>query len=102
MPPAFYRGFHTGIFEYLTILLPYLGIHAMNLENQINKVLQSRKADTDMLNVMEALGYDQDKFQEAFDVALAMDNKNLVKLIYSNYNQGKVIVEFTLLANKAV
>jgi hypothetical protein len=72
----------------------------MNLENKIDKVLQSRKPDSDMVNVMESLGYEQDKFQEAFDVALAMDNRNLVKLIYSNYNQSKVVVEFTLLANK--
>ena len=71
----------------------------MNLEALIKKVLQSRKPDTDMVNVMEALDYGQDKFQEAFDVALAMDNRNLVKLIYSNFNQSKVIVEFTLLAS---
>jgi hypothetical protein len=53
-----------------------------------------------MINVLEALGYGTDKFQEAFDVALEMDNRNLVKLIYSNFNAGKVIVEFTLLAKK--
>jgi hypothetical protein len=70
----------------------------MDLEHQIKAVLRSRRADTDMLNVMEALGYGADKFQEAFDVALAMDNRDLVKLIYSNFNAGKVIVEFTLLA----
>lgn len=72
----------------------------MSLEDQINKVLQSRRDDTDMLNVMEALGYNQENFQQAFDVALAMDNRNLVKLIYSNYNQNKVVVEFTLLAGR--
>jgi hypothetical protein len=53
-----------------------------------------------MINVMEALGYGPDRFQEAFDVALEMDNRNLVKLIYSNFNAGKVVVEFTLLAKK--
>lgn len=72
----------------------------MNLDDQIKKVLHSRKPDTDMVNVMESLGYGPEKFQEAFDVALEMDNRNLVKLIYSNFNQGKVIVEFTLLATK--
>ena len=51
-----------------------------------------------MLNVMDALGLTQDQFQDAFDIALEMDNRNLVKLIYSNFNQSKVIVEFTLLA----
>lgn len=72
----------------------------MKFENEIATVLRARKPDTDMINVMEALGYGQEKFQEAFDVALEMDNRNLVKLIYSNYNTGKVIVEFTLLARR--
>jgi hypothetical protein len=72
----------------------------MKFEKEIDVVLQARKPDTDMINVLEALGYGTDKFQEAFDVALEMDNRNLVKLIYSNFNAGKVIVEFTLLAKK--
>jgi hypothetical protein len=72
----------------------------MKFERDISIVLQARKPDTDMINVLEALGYGTDKFQEAFDVALEMDNRNLVKLIYSNFNAGKVIVEFTLLAKK--
>jgi hypothetical protein len=71
----------------------------MDLEQKIKIVLRSRRADTDMIKVMEALGYGNEKFQDAFDVALAMDNRDLVKLIYSNFNAGKVIVEFTLLAN---
>ncbi|MEO7991885.1 MAG: hypothetical protein ABI663_20185 [Chryseolinea sp.] len=72
----------------------------MKFEKEIKTILQSRKSDTDMLNIMEALQYGQDKFQEAFDIALEMDNKSLVKLIYSNFSAGKVIVEFTLLAKK--
>lgn len=72
----------------------------MKFDKEISAVLDARKAETDMINVMEALGYTTDKFQEAFDVALEMDNRNLVKLIYSNFNAGKVIVEFTLLAKR--
>ena len=72
----------------------------MNFEKEIATVLQARRLDIDMLNVMEALGYASDKFQRAFDVALEMDRRNLVKLLYSNFNAGKVIVEFTLLAKK--
>ncbi len=53
-----------------------------------------------MLNIVEALGYNQDQFQQAFDIALEMDNRNLVKLLYSNFNAGKIVVEFTLLAGK--
>ncbi|HYG02808.1 MAG TPA: hypothetical protein VD927_10210 [Chryseosolibacter sp.] len=69
----------------------------MNFESEISKVLAARKADTDMLNVIEALGYSQENFQRAFDIALAMDNRNLVKLVYSNFDQQKIVVEFTLL-----
>ena len=72
----------------------------MNFEEEIASVLQSRRSDTNMLDVMEALGYASHKFQQAFDVALEMDRRNLVKLLYSNFNAGKVIVEFTLLAKK--
>ncbi len=72
----------------------------MNFEEEIATVLQSRRSDTNMLDVMEALGYASDKFQHAFDLALEMDRRNLVKLLYSNFNAGKVIVEFTLLAKK--
>ena len=72
----------------------------MKFEKEITTVLQSRRPDTDMINIIEALGYTSEKFQQAFDIALEMDNRNLVKLLYSNFDAGKVIVEFTLLARK--
>lgn len=72
----------------------------MKFEKEIATILQARRMDTDMLNVVEALGYGMDQFQQAFDIALEMDNRNLVKLLYSNFNAGKIIVEFTLLAKK--
>jgi hypothetical protein len=88
-------------FNIALIILPFLcNSSSMNFENEINTVLQARRADTDMVNVVEALGYDSDDFQKAFDIALQMENRNLVKLIYSNFNAGKVVVEFTLLAKK--
>jgi hypothetical protein len=72
----------------------------MKYQEEINTVLQSKKPDSDMINVMEALGYGQDQFQRAFDIALEMDNNDFVKLLYSNYNQSKVIVELTLIGRK--
>lgn len=69
----------------------------MDKEEEIKRVLASHRMDSDMLDVMEALGYPREKFQQAFDIALEMDNRNLVKLVYSNFNQAKIIVEFTLL-----
>lgn len=73
----------------------------MNFQDEINLILLARKPDTDMLNVVEILGYTQDQFQRAFDIALEMDNRSLVKLLYSNYNASKVIVEFTLIGKSA-
>jgi len=72
----------------------------MEFEKEIATVLQSRKPNTDMLDVIEVLGYGAEKFQRAFDIALEMDRRNLVKILYSNFNTGKVVVEFTLLAKK--
>jgi hypothetical protein len=72
----------------------------MEFEKEIAAVLQSRRSDTDMLNIIEVLRFAPDNFQRAFDIALEMDRRNLVKLLYSNFNASKVIVEFTLLAKK--
>lgn len=69
----------------------------MAFEKEIALILQSRLAETDMLNVVEALGYLPHQYQQAFDIALEMENRNLVKILYSNFNTGKVVVEFTLL-----
>ncbi|MBX2970419.1 MAG: hypothetical protein KF803_13705 [Cyclobacteriaceae bacterium] len=70
----------------------------MKFENEIALVLQSRQPTSNLVNVVEVLGYTQDQFQQAFEVALEMDNQNLAKLLYSNFNAQKIIVEFTLLA----
>jgi hypothetical protein len=72
----------------------------MKFEKEISIILNARRQDTDMLNVIEALGYSEDNYQRAFDIALEMDNQSLVKLLYSNFNAGKVVVEFTLLGKK--
>lgn len=48
-------------------------------------------------NIMSALGYEQSQFQQGFDLANEIQNMDLVKLLYSNFNQNKIIVEFTLL-----
>lgn len=50
---------------------------------------------------MEILGYSQAGFQQGFDIAIEMQNRDLIKLLYSNFNQNKIIVEFTLLGKAA-
>jgi hypothetical protein len=71
------------------------------LNKEITVILNAKQPDSDMLNVLPVLGYGQDKFQEAFDIALAMENQNLVKLLYSNFQAGKIVVEFTRLGKLA-
>jgi len=70
----------------------------MKFEKEIARVLQSRLTTSNMINVVDALGYTEDQFEQAFEVALEMDNQNLAKLLYSSFNARKVIVGFTLLA----
>lgn len=83
-------------------VLYFVFLHTtMKFEKEITTVLQSRRPDTDMLNIIEVLGYSADRFQQAFDIALEMDNRSLVKLLYSNFTTGKVIVEFTLLGKNS-
>ena len=72
----------------------------MKFEKEISTVLKARQPDSDMVNVIDALGYTTENFQDAFDIALEMDRQNLVKLLYSNFDARKVIVEFTLLGKK--
>lgn len=47
-------------------------------------------------NVMEALDWDVSRFDEGSKIALAMDNLNYAKLIYSNINKNLIVVELTL------
>jgi hypothetical protein len=76
--------------------------HQTNVKFQpeITAILKSKRSDSDMTDVMEALSYTQADFQKGFDIALEMENRNLAKLIYSNFNATKIIIEFTLLANE--
>lgn len=72
----------------------------MSMDEYISKVLKSHTGRSDMLNVMEALGFGSDRFQLAFDIALEMENRNLVKPLYSNFSAGKIVVEFTRLGRQ--
>ena len=53
-------------------------------------------------NVMEFLGYDASLFDQGFTIANNLQNKDLVKLLYSNFNKSLVVVEATLLAYNTV
>ncbi|MCU0418516.1 MAG: hypothetical protein MUC38_02565 [Cyclobacteriaceae bacterium] len=66
-------------------------------EREIARICQARLPHSDMLNILDVLGYGPDRFQDAFDIALEMENRDLVKLLYAHFNSGKIVVEFTLL-----
>jgi predicted TPR repeat methyltransferase len=74
----------------------------MNVENEIQRIIKGIGSGTGTTgNVMEILGYTSVDFQKGFDIANEMQNRDLVKLLYSNFNQSKVIIEFTLLGKAA-
>ena len=69
---------------------------AMNLNNEQIKVLKSiGKAETTG-NVMDILGWSSNRFDEGFQFANELQNLDLVKLLYSNFNKNLIVVELTL------
>lgn len=50
-------------------------------------------------NVMEFLAEDHD-FDDGFQFANEMQNKDLIKLLYSNFSKNLIVVELTLLGVK--
>jgi len=52
-------------------------------------------------NVMEFLNLDPSEFDKGFTIANNMQNKDLVKLLYSNFNKNMVVVEITLVGYNA-
>lgn len=68
----------------------------MKHEELINEVIKNI-GSRGFGNVMEALAWSQENFQNGFDLANNMQNMDLVKLLYSNFNQNKIMIEFTLL-----
>lgn len=51
-------------------------------------------------NVMEILEWPISRFEEGFMLANDMQNNNLVKLLYSNFNKNLVVVELTLVGQR--
>lgn len=52
-------------------------------------------------NVMEFLNLSSTDFEKGFSIANEMQNKDLVKLLYSNFNKNTVVVEITLVGYNA-
>ena len=52
-------------------------------------------------NVMEFLNSSQTDFDKGFEFANNLQNQDLVKLLYSNFNKNLIVVELTLIGTKA-
>lgn len=68
----------------------------MTLTDSELHVLQHLVKQGGMGNVLEPLGYTQEDFDKAFEFANDLQNKDLVKLLYSNFNKNLIVVELTL------
>lgn len=68
----------------------------MNLSKAELSIIQNLAKAGGTGNVMEFLNFNSADFEKGFSIANEMQNKNLVKLLYSNYNKNLVTVELTL------
>lgn len=80
-------------FAFVTFVADHYSMEKEELMNEVIKKLGTRGFG----NVMDALGWNQGQFQQGFDLANDMQNLDLIKLIYSNFNQNNIVIEFTLL-----
>ncbi|HZY78558.1 MAG TPA: hypothetical protein VFE50_03480 [Cyclobacteriaceae bacterium] len=65
------------------------------LDQKIKEVLKSTGKAGTIWNVVDILKAKPDEFQHCFDLANEMQNRDLVKLLYSFY-PTKVMIEMTL------
>lgn len=75
------------------------GIHKADpgyIEGKISETVKGLGEANSIANVAGLLGYDQQRFQESFDIANEMQNQDLVKLLYAFQPKNVVNVEVTL------
>ncbi len=68
----------------------------MNLNQTELIIIQSLAKAGGTGNVMEFLNFSSADFDKGFSIANEMQNKDLVKLLYSNFSKNTVVVEITL------
>lgn len=69
----------------------------MNMEKPYWVVLEGLRGKGGTGNVMEILNWDAMRFDEGFRIANEMQNRDLLKLLYSSFNKNLIVVELTLL-----
>ncbi len=73
----------------------------MDLTEQERTIIQHLAKAGGTGNVMEFLLLSPSDFDKGFSIANDMQNKDLVKLLYSNFNKNLIVVETTLLGYNA-
>jgi hypothetical protein len=73
----------------------------MNLTEAELIIIQNLSNTGGTGNIMEFLDYTVSDFDRGFTIANEMQNKDLVKLLYSNFNKNMVVVEITLVGYNA-
>jgi hypothetical protein len=72
----------------------------MDLTEIEKHVLQSLVKKGSLGNVMEFLNWPPAEFDRGFEFANNLQNKDLVKLLYSNFNKNLIVVELTLIGHR--
>jgi len=73
----------------------------MDLTDQEVTIIQHLAKAGGTGNVMEFLHFSPSDFDKGFSIANEMQNKDLVKMLYSNFNKNLIVVETTLLGYSA-
>ncbi len=73
----------------------------MNLSEIELSIIQHLSKTGGTGNVMAFLDFSVMDFEKAFSIANEMQNKDLLKLLYSNFNTNQIVVEMTLIGYKA-
>jgi hypothetical protein len=73
----------------------------MNLTEEELTIIQQLAKSGGTGNVIEFLNFTPLDFDKGFSIANEMQNKDLVKLLYSNFNKNLIVVETTLLGYNA-
>ena len=73
----------------------------MNLTEEELTIIQHLAKAGGTGNVMEFLNFNPTDFDKGFSIANEMQNKDLVKLLYSNFNKNLIVVETTLVGYNA-
>lgn len=73
----------------------------MNLSEIELSIIQHLSKTGGTGNVMAFLDFSVMDFEKAFSLANEMQNKDLLKLLYSNFNTNQIVVEMTLIGYKA-